>query len=205
MSQHPFEIPKDPRIRRTQSLLQSAFSKLLEEKQFRDISITDICNQADIARVTFYQHYENKEALLVASVTNFFASIHQGFDQSALDAYLETGNMSDIKPTNPMNLADQNQLRLIRVALQHAGAAVRKLTLASFLETYSQRETELNQREIQVLGTFYVGGMLTLLEQFLSDQLTSVSQAELQAATLTLLYASKQGVIQSNIFRDSPF
>ena len=205
MSQHPFEIPKDPRIRRTQSLLQSALSKLLEEKQFRDISITDICNQADIARVTFYQHYENKEALLVASVTNFFASIHQGFDQSALDAYLETGNMSDIKPTNPMNLADQNQLRLIRVALQHAGAAVRKLTLASFLETYSQRETELNQREIQVLGTFYVGGMLTLLEQFLSDQLTSVSQAELQAATLTLLYASKQGVIQSNIFRDSPF
>lgn len=205
MSQHPFEIPKDPRIRRTQSLLQSALSKLLEEKQFRDISITDICNQADIARVTFYQHYENKEALLVASVTNFFASIHQGFDQSALDAYLETGNMSDIKPTNPMNLADQNQLRLIRVALQHAGAAVRKLTLASFLETYSQRETELNQREIQVLGTFYVGGMLTLLEQFLSDQLTSVSQAELQAATLMLLYASKQGVIQSNIFRDSPF
>ena len=205
MSQHPFELPKDPRIRRTQSLLQSALSKLLEEKQFRDISITDICNQADIARVTFYQHYENKEALLVASVTNFFASIHQGFDQSALDAYLETGNMSDIKPTNPMNLADQNQLRLIRVALQHAGAAVRKLTLASFLETYSQRETELNQREIQVLGTFYVGGMLTLLEQFLSDQLTSVSQAELQAATLMLLYASKQGVIQSNIFRDSPF
>ena len=205
MSQHPFEIPKDPRIRRTQSLLQNALSKLLEEKQFRDISITDICNQADIARVTFYQHYENKEALLVASVTNFFASIHQGFDQSALDAYLETGNMSDIEPTNPMNLADQNQLRLIRVALQHAGAAVRKLTLASFLETYSQRETELNQREIQVLGTFYVGGMLTLLEQFLSDQLTSVSQAELQAATLMLLYASKQGVIQSNIFRDSPF
>ncbi|MEM8806391.1 MAG: TetR/AcrR family transcriptional regulator [Cyanobacteria bacterium P01_G01_bin.38] len=203
MSKHQFEIPKDPRIRRTQSLLKSALSQLLEEKQFRDVSITDICKQADIARVTFYQHYESKEALLIASVTDFFEGMHKAFDQSALDSYLATGNMTQLKSTYQMNLADQNQLRLIRVALQYAGAAVRQLTLASFLETYSQRETVLNKKEIQVLGTFYVGGMLTLLEQFLSDQLTSISQAELQAATLALLHASKQGVIQSNIFRDS--
>ncbi|MEM9002368.1 MAG: TetR/AcrR family transcriptional regulator [Cyanobacteria bacterium P01_F01_bin.86] len=203
MSKHRPEIPKDPRIRRTQSLLQSALSKLLEEKRFRDISITDICNQADIARVTFYQHYENKEALLVASVTAFFADVHKVFDQDKIDAYLETGNLSKLQSTHQVDLADQNQLRLIRVALEYAGVAVRRLTLASFLETYSQRETELNKKEIQVLGAFYIGGMLTLLEQFLSDQLTSVSQAELQAATLALLHASKQGVIQSKIFRDS--
>ncbi|MEO0986404.1 MAG: TetR/AcrR family transcriptional regulator [Cyanobacteria bacterium J06639_14] len=203
MSKHRPEIPKDPRIRRTQSLLQSALSKLLEEKRFRDISITDICNQADIARVTFYQHYENKEALLVASVTDFFADVHKVFDQDKIDAYLETGNLSKLQSTHQVDLADQNQLRLIRVALEYAGVAVRRLTLASFLETYSQRETELNKKEIQVLGAFYIGGMLTLLEQFLSDQLTSVSQAELQAATLALLHASKQGVIQSKIFRDS--
>ena len=204
MSKPPSEAPKDPRIRRTQSLLQSSLSQLLDEKQFRDISITDICNQADIARVTFYQHYESKEDLLVASVANFFGSLHQGFDPGALAAYLETGDMGSIQPSNQMNLADPNQLRLIRLALQHAGTAVRQLALASFLETYSHHETDLNQKEIQILGNFYIGGMLTLLEQFLSHQLSSVSQSEVQAVTLALLYASKQGILQSGILRDLP-
>ena len=202
MSQQPPEAPKDPRIRRTQGLLQRSLGQLLEEKQFKNISITDICNRADIARVTFYQHYEDKEALLVASVTNFFASLHQGFEPSALEAYLKTGDMGGIQPGGQINVADQNQLRLIKVALQHVGTAVRQIALASFLETYARYETELNEREIQILGTFYIGGMLTLLEQFLSNRLTAVSQAEVQAITLALLYASKQGVMQSGLLRD---
>jgi len=203
MSQPPSEAPKDPRIRRTQGLLQNSLSMLLDKKQFRDISITDLCNQADIARVTFYQHYDSKEALLVASVTDFFASLHQGFDPDALDAYLATGDRIGLQPSNPMNLADPNQLRLIKVALQHAGTAVRQLALASFLETFSQHETELNEKARQILGTFYIGGMLNLLEQFLSGQLTAVSQAEVQAVTLALLYASKQGVMQCGLFQAS--
>ena len=203
MSQPSSEASKDPRIRRTQALLQRALSTLLGKKQFRDISITDICNQADIARVTFYQRYESKEALLVASVTDFFASLHQGFDPMALESYLKTGDLSGIQPSHQMYLADQRQLRLVKVALQYAGADVRQLALASFLETYSPHETDLNDREKQILGTFYIGGMLTLLEQFLSDRLTAVSQAEVQAVTLALLYASKQGVMQSGLFRES--
>ncbi|MGB7414248.1 MAG: TetR/AcrR family transcriptional regulator [Thermosynechococcaceae cyanobacterium] len=198
MSEHSTETSQDPRVRRTRRLLQEALTTLLESKSFSDISITDICKQADIARVTFYQHYESREALLLASVTDFFASLHQTIDQDALDLYLEAGDMGAFRSTHQPSLVDPDQVRLVRVALQSVGAAVRKLTLASFLETYSRRETELTEKEIQVLATFYVGGMLTLMEQFLSGQL-AISQVELQTATLTLLRASRQGVLQSNI------
>ncbi|MGF1603182.1 MAG: TetR/AcrR family transcriptional regulator [Thermosynechococcaceae cyanobacterium] len=200
MSKHSAEISPDPRIRRTRRLLQDALTTLLEKKSFSDISITDICKQADIARVTFYQHYESKEALLLASVTDFFASLHQTIDLSALDLYFETGDMDAFSSTHQTSSATPDQIRLVSVALQFIGAAVRKLTLASFLETYSQHETELTEKEIQVLATFYIGGMLTLMEQFLSGQLT-ISQVEFQTATLTLLRASRQGVLQSNMLR----
>ena len=190
------DIPKDPRVRRTRRLLQDSLNTLLEEKSFGDLAITDICRQADIARVTFYQHYDSKEALLLASVAEFFATLHQTVNQDALDRYLETGDMNTLKSTRHMDLADPKQGRLIGVALQHIGAAVRKLVLASFLETYSQRETELDEKEIQILATFYVGGMLTLLEQVLSGQLT-VSQSEVQVATLTFLRALRQEALES--------
>ena len=66
------------------------------------------------------------------------------------------------------------------------------------LEPNSQHETELSNKDIQVLATFYVGGMLTLLEQFLNGQL-AVPQAEIQVATLKLLRILRQGAVQSDI------
>jgi len=201
------KTPKDRRVRRTRQLLQDALSTLLAQTSFSDLSITDICNQADIARVTFYQHYDSKEALLLTTVTEFFASLHQRINQDMLSQYFETGDVDALNSTQKMGLADPladpRQIRLVNVALQYVGADVRKLMLASFLETYSQQETELSAKEIQVLATFYVGGMLTLMEQFLSGQL-AISQAEFQTATIALLRVLRQGIVQSNILQSSP-
>ena len=196
-------MPKDPRVRRTRQLLQASLSTLLEKTPFSALSITDICKQADIARVTFYQHYDSKEALLLASVAEFFANLHQTINQDVLDQYLETGNVTALNSIQQVDLADPNQVRLVGVALQHVGTDVRKLMLASFLDTYKQREPELDDKKAQVVATFYVGGMLTLLEQFLGGQL-AVSEAEFRVATLTLLRILRQGAIQSDILGDLP-
>lgn len=44
--------------------MQSAFMSLLENKNFSDISIMDICKTAGINRSTFYSHYDNTYDLL---------------------------------------------------------------------------------------------------------------------------------------------
>ena len=54
----------DPRIRRTRQLLQQALGKLLEKKDFNDISIQDIAEEATVNRATFYDHYADKFVLL---------------------------------------------------------------------------------------------------------------------------------------------
>jgi AcrR family transcriptional regulator len=58
----------DPRIRRTRQLLQQALEKLMETKEFDRISVQDIADQATVNRATFYDHYTDKSALLVAMV-----------------------------------------------------------------------------------------------------------------------------------------
>jgi AcrR family transcriptional regulator len=58
----------DPRIRRTRELLQQALEKLLESKEFEKISVQDIADQATVNRATFYDHYNDKSALLAAMV-----------------------------------------------------------------------------------------------------------------------------------------
>jgi AcrR family transcriptional regulator len=58
----------DPRIRRTRQLLQQALEKLLQTKEFDKISVQDIVDLATVNRATFYDHYNDKSALLVAMV-----------------------------------------------------------------------------------------------------------------------------------------
>lgn len=55
----------DPRVKRTRQLLIEAFTALLEEKQnFHSISVQDIAERATVNRATFYDHFEDKYALL---------------------------------------------------------------------------------------------------------------------------------------------
>lgn len=56
----------DPRIVRSRRMLMEALAKLLNQKEFEDISVQDIADEATLNRATFYLHYPDKNALLQA-------------------------------------------------------------------------------------------------------------------------------------------
>jgi AcrR family transcriptional regulator len=65
----------DPRIRRTRQLLHQALEKLLKKKDFDEISVQDIADTATVNRVTFYDHYTDKFALLTCVVGSRFQEL----------------------------------------------------------------------------------------------------------------------------------
>jgi len=56
----------DPRILRSRRMLMEALARLLNKKQFEDISVQEISDEATLNRATFYLHYPDKNALLQA-------------------------------------------------------------------------------------------------------------------------------------------
>ena len=56
----------DLRIRKTKSNLYKSLLKLMQEKEFEDIRVSDICTDAHINRSTFYDHFNDKYELLLA-------------------------------------------------------------------------------------------------------------------------------------------
>jgi AcrR family transcriptional regulator len=56
----------DPRILRSRRMLMDAIASLLIKKDFEDISVQDITDEATLNRATFYLHYPDKNALLQA-------------------------------------------------------------------------------------------------------------------------------------------
>ena len=56
----------DPRILRSRRMLMDSLARLLMKKEFEDISVQDIADDATLNRATFYLHYPDKNALLQA-------------------------------------------------------------------------------------------------------------------------------------------
>lgn len=51
--------------------MNKAMFELLEKKDFKEITITDICSKANVNRSTFYAHYDNLIDLLLETKNNF--------------------------------------------------------------------------------------------------------------------------------------
>jgi len=54
---------QDRRIKKSKAALKDALIALMQKKPFKEISITDIVQLADLNRGTFYRHYQYKEDL----------------------------------------------------------------------------------------------------------------------------------------------
>ena len=65
----------DPRILRSRQMLMEALLRLLTRKEFDDISIQEIADEATLNRATFYLHYPDKNALLQAMTAARFRDL----------------------------------------------------------------------------------------------------------------------------------
>ena len=78
----------ESKFKNTAVRMQQALIDLLEEKEFNDISITDICEKAGVNRSTFYAHYENLYDLLKetqeSAITEFFDSLNSDISSADL-------------------------------------------------------------------------------------------------------------------------
>ncbi|MFB6466984.1 TetR/AcrR family transcriptional regulator [Cytobacillus sp. Hz8] len=73
------EQKNDRRIRKTKNSLKDALLTLLQEKEFKDISIKDIVAQADLNRGTFYKHFPYKEDLLKEIIEDVIIDLIQSY------------------------------------------------------------------------------------------------------------------------------
>jgi AcrR family transcriptional regulator len=67
--------PTDRRILRSRRMLMDALVSLLKRKNFSEISIQEIAEEANLNRATFYLHYPDKNALLQALTATRFQEL----------------------------------------------------------------------------------------------------------------------------------
>lgn len=94
----------DKRIIKTKRTIKQTFIALLQKKPFEKITVTDLCEEGCISRITFYTHYEDKYALVDEMMSDYVAE--------AMDDYhtLQQEN-------NPQNLPLQGYINMLTAIL----------------------------------------------------------------------------------------
>lgn len=66
----------DIRVIKTKAAIKASFKELLKREPIEKITVSEICNNADINRVTFYTHYQDKYDLLIDYLNNITEEIY---------------------------------------------------------------------------------------------------------------------------------
>ena len=80
----------DARVRYTRKVVEDSFLQLLQQKHISKITVTELCQMAQINRATFYKHYADVPQLLEKLEERLFVQIRAAFDDHAvgLEAFL---------------------------------------------------------------------------------------------------------------------
>lgn len=109
--------------------MQSALINLLEDNEFADINIMDICQKAGVNRSTFYAHYDNTYDLLKetyeAMIGNFLSECT--FDDPIDLTKIQNLNKDDLNLCTPKYLLPylqyiQKHKRLFKIYAKNANA-----------------------------------------------------------------------------------
>lgn len=92
----------DLRIVKTHKSLYEALIQLLEEKEYEEIKVSDLCEKAMVNRSTFYAHFSDKYDLLDSFIRDL--------KQSLID---------ELNKNNKINSAKEYYMELIKLFINH--------------------------------------------------------------------------------------
>jgi AcrR family transcriptional regulator len=167
----------DRRIRRTQHLLGDALVSLILEKGYEAVTIKDITDRADVAYVTFYRHYKDKDQLLMQRLQESLGELTEHIETAARQAQREF-------PTENEGLLIfehvQQHSILYRTLLSSSGghqgsSRVRKRTqdviAASFLKNCSPLHDKSYTIPPEVAANHIGASLLALIEWWLENEM----------------------------------
>ncbi|MGD0031156.1 TetR/AcrR family transcriptional regulator [Paenibacillus illinoisensis] len=140
----------------SQRYIIEAVSLLLQEHKAQDITVTDICKKAGVARVTFYKYYTSvfdaMRAAVEESFKDFFGKISDLNLQTDMKLIIEYA-LEDLYETRKIlkNLIDTNMSGVLLQYVNHA------------LESILLKQTTSTNKPSRIQFMFIAGGLFNIV------------------------------------------
>jgi len=164
----------DRRVVRTRQLLRDALMELILERGYDAVTVQDITDRANLGRATLYVHYDDKDDLLLQSLTEIFDQLIEETGTQPVPLGMETER-------DPLTLVvfrhAAKHKALYQVMLRSGGAAVLLRRIKDYVADISRKivlsaipEDKLPV-PLEIVVQHMVGSLLSLLDWWLENDL----------------------------------
>lgn len=158
-------MAENRRVRMTKKIIKDALLELLDKKPLDKITVTDICNTADLNRSTFYAHYEDAAQVLREIESDVMQQLPVDSD------FLTEGNGDRFfnMLTDFFRYVKENE-KLFRILLLKTGRVNFNQHLASTIMGKYHKQNLIRDSLIERYQYIYcVNGALELLKEWVSS------------------------------------
>lgn len=154
----------DLRIIKTKKSLYEALISLLEEKEYEEIKVSDICQKALINRSTFYAHFNDKYDLLDSFLNDLKQSLIDELDENVstniTDYYLDLIKVF-------INHIDNNKTTYKSIIINNRNSIILDMLYDTVRNDCKKRLEKLSiplNKEIpnEIIIEFYLGAIVNL-------------------------------------------
>ncbi|MDT2759766.1 TetR/AcrR family transcriptional regulator [Enterococcus xiangfangensis] len=162
----------DRRKRKTQKGITAVFYQLLKEKSYEEISVSQICQIADINRGTFYLHFIDKDDLLEKSIADEMQRLVEYCEQNG-----ETDNQKKLEKT--FEYITEHREKLKRLLNADKQGFFTQFQIDYLLEQLTGQS--------HLTSLFFAHGIVGLLEYYLLNDISKIEiSQELEKITQLL-------------------
>lgn len=161
----------DRRVKYTKMVLRESFIKLLEQKDISQISIKEICEDADINRATFYSHYSDQYDLLRKIEDELLVNINAHLVE--LDQ--KNSNMNDVLLAEKIFEYIKENARLCKLLLSERGDfSFQKQVMMLVYDMIINQLTENNRitkEDAEYVYSFTITGCVGIVQKWLDEDM----------------------------------
>ena len=189
----------DRRVERTRNAIICAFKEMIIEKEFKDITIKELAERANINRKTFYLHYESMEEILfdlsIELTDQIFESLNnKGF--FAPDCY-DINILVDCID-NIINVNYELTRKIISSdSYRFFSRNIRDLIKDSFLRKI-RAKIKVNEYMMNIVSDYVASGFAKVLKDWFENPGT-LSSRDISQIVSSLIYGGILGVLNYSL------
>ena len=163
----------DLRLQKTYLALRNAFTELMEEKRFEELTDNELCDRALIRRTTFYKHFADKYDYFAFYIREMVSSLQHQLPRDSLD-------VSAVMAVSRELLSFLHDHA--RIVTNIKNSSMFPLLLSILLDQFTgdimenllktPRDPGENPQKLEGIAAFYAGGMVSSYFRLIQENST---------------------------------
>lgn len=187
----------DRRVERTRNAIIAAFKDMIIEKEFKQITIKELAERANINRKTFYLHYESMEEILFdlsieISDLLFETLNHKGyFDPDNFDINILISTIEETINTNyelTKKLVSASSYRFF-------SRNIKDIVKDSFIRKIKSK-VKVSEYKMNLIGDYIGSGLAKVLKDWFENP-GDMSASDIAVFLSTLIYGGVRGILDA--------